>query len=213
MTLSSIGRGGNQGQRIRDEILHIMHRNHISERAGHFFEQWHQKLHNNTTPDDVGICKALLAFLHSNGDMGTYWRVLHENGITKERLAAYDRPITTEPYLISDTGTLIREFGEYLNVLQSVHDAVDLKVACDHARHAVDGNLHHQIDELVHASQHKVHNLDDAHHRFCRIQDIRLALLHKLNSGGVGGNAARDVEEKFGKYFGYLARCEGKFGI
>jgi alpha-glucan,water dikinase len=26
-------------------------------------EEWHQKLHNNTTPDDVPICSAYLAFL------------------------------------------------------------------------------------------------------------------------------------------------------
>lgn len=26
-------------------------------------EEWHQKLHNNTTPDDVPICQAYIAFL------------------------------------------------------------------------------------------------------------------------------------------------------
>jgi alpha-glucan,water dikinase len=26
-------------------------------------EEWHQKLHNNTTPDDVPICSAYIAFL------------------------------------------------------------------------------------------------------------------------------------------------------
>jgi hypothetical protein len=30
-----------------------------------FLEQWHQKLHQNTTPEDVTICEAYLAFLHS----------------------------------------------------------------------------------------------------------------------------------------------------
>jgi hypothetical protein len=29
-----------------------------------FLEQWHQKLHQNTTPEDVTICEAYLAFLH-----------------------------------------------------------------------------------------------------------------------------------------------------
>lgn len=29
-----------------------------------FLEQWHQKLHTNTTPDDVTICEAYLAYLH-----------------------------------------------------------------------------------------------------------------------------------------------------
>lgn len=33
-----IGKGSGNGQRVRDEILNIMHRNHISERSGHFYE-------------------------------------------------------------------------------------------------------------------------------------------------------------------------------
>jgi len=45
-----------------------MHKHHIPETAGHFYEQWHQKLHNNTTPDDIYICEALLAYLRS-GDL------------------------------------------------------------------------------------------------------------------------------------------------
>jgi len=42
-------------QRIRDEILDIQRANNC---MGGFMEQWHQKLHNNTTPDDVPICQA-----------------------------------------------------------------------------------------------------------------------------------------------------------
>jgi len=40
-TLGLVGKGSGSGQRVRDEILHIMHRHKISERAGHFYEQWH----------------------------------------------------------------------------------------------------------------------------------------------------------------------------
>jgi alpha-glucan,water dikinase len=43
-------------------------------------EEWHQKLHNNTTPDDVPICEAYLAFLEGNGNLGAYWRVLADAG-------------------------------------------------------------------------------------------------------------------------------------
>ena len=84
--LTTLGRGG-EGQRVRDEILHIMHRNHLKEMAGNFIEEWHQKLHNNTTPDDVVICQAYLAFLRSNGDVGTFYRTLEQGGVTRERLA------------------------------------------------------------------------------------------------------------------------------
>jgi hypothetical protein len=38
-------------------------RNHIPEKKGTWMEEWHQKLHNNTTPDDVPICSAYIAFL------------------------------------------------------------------------------------------------------------------------------------------------------
>ena len=77
--LGTVGRGGN-AQAVRDEILNIMHRHHVKEVGGTWMEQWHQKLHNNTTPDDVGICEAYIAFLQAKGDNGVYWRVLSENG-------------------------------------------------------------------------------------------------------------------------------------
>jgi alpha-glucan,water dikinase len=67
---AGLPRGGGNGDDIRMGILHIMRDNGIKEghRQGHdepFIEQWHQKLHQNTTPEDVTICEAYLAFLHS----------------------------------------------------------------------------------------------------------------------------------------------------
>lgn len=56
-------------------------------------QDWHQKLHNNTTPDDIVICEAFIAFLEGNGDNGAYWRHLTDNGITRERLESFDRAI------------------------------------------------------------------------------------------------------------------------
>jgi len=55
-------------------------------------------LHNNTTPDDIPICEALLAYLKSGGNMAKYWEILTAAKITKERLASYERKITTEPW-------------------------------------------------------------------------------------------------------------------
>ncbi|KAG4921379.1 hypothetical protein JHK86_050192 [Glycine max] len=56
MILSTVGRGGegDVGQRIRDEILVIQRNNDCK---GGMMEEWHQKLHNNTSPDDVVICQ------------------------------------------------------------------------------------------------------------------------------------------------------------
>ena len=62
----------------------------------HFLEQWHQKLHTNTTPEDITICEAYLAFLHSGHD-GDFWQVLWDRGhITRDMLAHMDHPVTGE---------------------------------------------------------------------------------------------------------------------
>ncbi len=60
----------------------------------HFLEAWHQKLHTNTTPEDITVCEAYIAFLES-GDIGTYSRVLWENGgISRADMAdKWDRKI------------------------------------------------------------------------------------------------------------------------
>ncbi|KAL0408586.1 UNVERIFIED_CONTAM: Alpha-glucan water dikinase, chloroplastic [Sesamum radiatum] len=64
MIMSTVGRGGDGdvGQRIRDEILVIQRKNDCK---GGMMEEWHQKLHNNTSPDDVVICQAV----HSGADL------------------------------------------------------------------------------------------------------------------------------------------------
>ena len=67
-----VGRGS-EGQRVRDGILEIMHRHDIKEVSGHFLEEWHQKLHNNTTPDDIVICEAYLEFLSANGSQERFY--------------------------------------------------------------------------------------------------------------------------------------------
>ena len=118
-----IGKGSGNGQRVRDEILHIMHRHKIGEHGAHFYEQWHQKLHNNTTPDDIPICEALLAYLKSGGNMSKYWEVLTNNGITKERLASYERKITCEPWYKPEA---IGDFENYLQILKEMHSSGDL---------------------------------------------------------------------------------------
>ena len=39
-------------------------------------EEWHQKLHNNTSPDDVVICQALIDYIVSGLDVSAYWATL-----------------------------------------------------------------------------------------------------------------------------------------
>jgi alpha-glucan,water dikinase len=147
--LTTLGRGG-EGQRVRDEILHIMHRNHLKEMAGQFIEEWHQKLHNNTTPDDMVICEAYLAFLRSNGDLGTFYRTLEEGGVTRARLQSFERAIKTDPTFYADRkDALIGEFENFLRILKSVHSGTDLDSAVAAARGRLDAAANKQLDALL----------------------------------------------------------------
>ncbi|KAJ6356058.1 hypothetical protein OIU78_004217, partial [Salix suchowensis] len=117
MIMSTVGRGGegDVGQRIRDEILVIQRKND----CGGMMEEWHQKLHNNTSPDDVIICQALIDYIKSDFDISVYWKTLNENGITKERILSYDRAIHSEPNFRRDQRDgLLHDLGNYLRTLK-----------------------------------------------------------------------------------------------
>jgi alpha-glucan,water dikinase len=153
LMLTTLGRGG-EGQRVRDEILQIMHRHHIKEVSGSFIEEWHQKLHNNTTPDDVVICEAYLAFLKSNGDLGRFYQALEAGGVTRERLRGFERPIKTDPTF--DPGqkdALIGEFENFLRTLKSVHSGTDLETAASAVRGRLSEGLRQKLDALLSARQ------------------------------------------------------------
>ncbi|KAJ4963695.1 hypothetical protein NE237_023634 [Protea cynaroides] len=131
LMLASIGRGGQGevGQRIRDEIL-LLQRN--NDCKGGMMEEWHQKLHNNSSPDDVIICQALLDYVGSNFKIDIYWRTLNSNGLTRDILASYDHPIVSEPHLKADTKDgLIRDLTSYLRTLKAVHSGIDLESAIE----------------------------------------------------------------------------------
>jgi alpha-glucan,water dikinase len=149
LMLGSVGRGG-EGQRIRDEILNIMHRHHIKEVSGHFMEEWHQKLHNNTTPDDVVICEAFLEFLRSNGDRSRFYTVLEEGGVTRERLESFERPIRSQPDFIPYLKEpLLHDFGYFLKILKAAHSGTDYETALNAARGSLDGGLQGQLDWIA----------------------------------------------------------------
>ncbi|CAN6584231.1 unnamed protein product [Malus baccata var. baccata] len=131
LLMTHVGRGGqgDVGQRIRDEILVIQRNNDCK---GGMMEEWHQKLHNNSSPDDVIICEALLNFIKSSFRVDVYWKTLNANGLTKEKLASYDRPIVSEPHFRADTKEgLIRDLTAYLKTLKAVHSGADLESAIE----------------------------------------------------------------------------------
>lgn len=143
--LGMLGKGNGDGQKIRDEILVILHKHHIKETNDHFYEQWHQKLHNNTTPDDVDICQALLNYLKAGGNISVYWDSLKKAGITRERLASFERKITNEPYY---NPSLIPDFESFLHILKAVHSSSDLNLMFDSAKYAL-GNEFKKIEEII----------------------------------------------------------------
>ncbi|KAJ4808981.1 Glucan water dikinase [Rhynchospora pubera] len=127
--MSTVGRGGegDVGQRIRDEILVIQRNNDCK---GGMMEEWHQKLHNNTSPDDVVICQALIDYIKSDFDINVYWDTLKKDGITKERLLSYDRAIHSDPdFKSGQKEGLLRDLGNYLRTLKAVHSGADLESA------------------------------------------------------------------------------------
>ena len=137
LLLAGVGPGG-EGQRIRDEILNIMHRHHVKEVAGHFLEEWHQKLHNNATPDDIVLCEAYLEFLRSDGNLDRFYEKLQEGGVTRQRLESFERPIRSQPDFVPHLkDALIADFQQFLRILRSVHAGTDLETAINAARLAL----------------------------------------------------------------------------
>lgn len=153
LAMSCVGRGGSGdlGQRIRDDILVIL-RHHRDWKHGSMMEQWHQKLHNNTSPDDVVICDALIAFWNANGDMGAYWHVINSNGLSRERLASYEQPITAEPDHPGHLkGTMLHELGRYGHLLRQVHLGTDLNSIVHRCQGFMDGGVRDQVNGFMFA--------------------------------------------------------------
>ena len=146
--LALLGKGTGNGQQIRDEILKVMSRNKIPKtHQGNFYEQWHQKLHNNSTPEDITICEAVINFLRAKGDMSVYWKTLKEGGISKERLASYERNITFEPWYSPNYN--IADFENYLRILKSVHASTDLDMTYEGCKGIIGGNACNKMNEIL----------------------------------------------------------------
>ena len=139
-----LGKGTGNGQQIRDYILVIMHKFNLPRKGKYFYEQWHQKLHNNSTPDDIIICEALLSFLKSN-NIKNYWKVLNDNGIDKKRLESYERNITEEPHYNID---YIYDFEKFLNILKSVHSNDDIVTMFNSSKYIINDKCY-IFDDIV----------------------------------------------------------------
>ncbi|KAG2440720.1 hypothetical protein HXX76_003577 [Chlamydomonas incerta] len=151
--LAGLPRGGGNGDEIRMGILHIMRGNGIREghRPGYdepFLEQWHQKLHTNTSPDDIAICEAYLAFLHT-GNADDYRRVLWESSggrLTPEVMAAWPKPLNAWPHHLPH---LIEPFKHYLWILKTTHSGADLDTAMEMAKGHMDDDLRWTMYDIL----------------------------------------------------------------
>ncbi|KAI8469254.1 MAG: glutathione synthetase ATP-binding domain-like protein [Monoraphidium minutum] len=151
LALAGLPRGGGNGDDIRMGILHVMRDNGIKE--GHrpgldepFLEQWHQKLHQNTTQEDVAICEAYLAFLHS-GNHDDYWRVLWERGnITKEYLENMNIPIKAWPMHLPH---LIGPMKHYLWILKTCHSGADMDTAAEMCKGYMDEETRWMLFDML----------------------------------------------------------------
>eukprot|EP00210_Caulerpa_lentillifera_P008359 g7972.t1 len=164
--LSTVGRGGD-GQRIRDEILHIIHRNKVKEVHGEWLEAWRQKLHNNTTPDDVPICEAYIKFMESNGD---------------ERVEGYDRPVVNDPQFYPDKEGLVRDMYNYLCILKNVHSGADFQ--SDSNGEDLEGYAGAGLCESITMDTTELRKVDYVGDRLIKDSRFRTDLLSGICKGG-----------------------------
>ena len=81
------------------------------------------------------ICRALLAFCKSGAkDVQVYHDSLQSQGITRQRLASYDRAITADPkFPAASVPGLTRDLERYLVTLEAVHGGGDVRQAAREA--------------------------------------------------------------------------------
>ena len=160
--LSFLGKGTGDGEKVRWDILKILQKNGLWKggRFGTFYRQWHQKLHNNSSPDDVYICEALIKFLKTN-DIKQYWEHLNKNGITKEILESYDRKITLEPFY---NASFLPDFEYYLTLLKSVYSSNDMSSLyneCKSSLNKINIESNKIFEEIIKNKENKqMNNLD-----------------------------------------------------
>ena len=155
-TLATLPRGGGNGDDIRLGILQLMRENGIKE--GHrpgiedpFIAQWHQKLHSNTTVDDIYICEAYLHFLHT-GNWDDFWTHLYDNhGLTREDLASMKAGWRTEGILGpgNHLPQLINPMKHFYWILRITHGGGNMDSAMDFARGNMPEDVQYEIDDML----------------------------------------------------------------
>lgn len=67
----------------------------------------------------LSLKQALLNYVSCGFRIDVYWKTLNAKGLTKDKLASYDRPIVSEPCFKTDAKEgLIRDLTSYLRTLK-----------------------------------------------------------------------------------------------
>ena len=101
LLLTTLGRGG-EGRGFATRSSRSCTVTEFKEASGNFMEEWHQKMHNNTTPDDVVICEAYLAFLRSDGDQEAFHATLEGGRSDRRRLESLRAADQADPEFYPD---------------------------------------------------------------------------------------------------------------
>lgn len=151
LALGFTARGGGNGDDIRMGILHIMRAHGIKE--GHrpgieckFLESWHQKLHQNSTADDIHICSGYIAFLQS-GNVGDLYHVAWESGrLSRDDMRSFRQPITYDPLHLPQ---LTNDMKGYLWTLKKCHAGADLDFIANRAQWALDDSCRGTLSDIL----------------------------------------------------------------
>ena len=188
--LSLIGKGADnfeKGGEIRSEILNIMQKNQLRKTSrNNFYQDWHVKLHNNNTPDDIIICQAVINFLKAKGDLSVYWKTLNDNGITREKLQSYETKILNDPWY--NPSINVGDFEKYLQILKKSLSPTDLSTTYNSCKSFLENNTCSIMDDVL-----KNTNDSDVIKQISRVTKVREQLQNTLKSAVGNMNKLREL--------------------
>ena len=151
-----------------------------------FYQDWHVKLHNNNTPDDIIICQAVINFLKAKGDLSVYWKTLNDNGITREKLQSYETKILNDPWY--NPSINVGDFEKYLQILKKSLSPTDLSTTYNSCKSFLENNTCSIMDDVL-----KNTNDSDVIKKINRVKKVREQLQNTLKSAVGNMNKLREL--------------------
>ena len=101
--------------------------------------------------------------------MKIYWKTLNDGGITKERMAKYERAIRHEPEYRDNLN--IADFENYLKILKSVHASTDLFMSFESCRNYIGKTGINIMEEIIRRKDEN--NCDQVIAQIKRVTELR----------------------------------------